>query len=106
MTDLLLMLTPGQLENGARVMAKHPRGTRCALRNGVQVTMPQLLTAARLLREAGPVICNGIHSDMSGWIDADRQDAERGILRFQVGILGQLFDIDAEGKVVAEQEAA
>ena len=66
--------------------------------NGVPVTAAQCKTAARILREAEPSVCNGIAAERPGFIEPE--DQEKGLLVFQMGILtGATYRIRPDGSI-------
>lgn len=91
-SEPLLMVTARQLLSATENM---PRAAR--LRNGVAVTRAQLQKAAEILRDGPQPVCNGIKSDMPGFIDREAQKGKS--LIFQVGILpSRMYRIDRVGR--------
>lgn len=68
-----------------------------ALLNGVVVTSAQLRKAGRILSDGPQSVCNGLRSNMPGFIDADAQTGKSLLL--QVGILpSRKYRIDKIGR--------
>lgn len=96
-TSNLLHVNSQQLDDAVKD-CKRPRKIP---RVGVTVSASQLRTAARLLREAEPTICNGQVSERPGFISAARQDDPK-VLLFEVGIIPSTdYRIDRRGRVLA-----
>lgn len=75
--------------------------THRALKNGVIVTPAQLDTAAKILRDAEPSICNGNVQERPGFIEPEQQDDDQQELIFVMGILpSATYRIDREGRVL------
>ena len=67
------------------------------LRNGVKVTPAQLRKTAQILSDGPQPFCNGIKSNMPGFIDRDAQTGQS--LVFKVGIIpSTTYRIDKLGR--------
>lgn len=78
----LLMVTAPQLFAAVEEMPN-----AATLRNGVEVTRAQLQRAAEILRDGPQPVCNGLKSDMPGFIDREQNRRRGRSLVFTVGIL-------------------
>lgn len=99
------MLVHSRLLDGyAQAMRRRKRGMwigPSALER-VYLTASQASTAARLLREAEPSICNGDVQERPGFIEPERQD-DPSVLVFSIGVLPSTeYRIDRRGRVRSE----
>lgn len=91
--DTVMMVTGPQLLRAADDLGELQTAR---LRNGVTVTHAQIRRASEILRNGPQPVCNGITSDMPGFIDAERQKPY--VLVLQVGILpSRCYEIDPSG---------
>lgn len=68
--------------------------------DGLRVYAAQCETAARLLREADPVVCNGLTEERPGWID--QQEENEDVLVLKIGIIpSTVHYIDKDGSLGA-----
>jgi hypothetical protein len=78
------------------------RGEPQVNKDGVRLYSAQCETAARLLRAAGPTICNGRTEERPGWIEPEDQGDDPDVLAFSIGIFAALdYKIDKDGEVLA-----
>ena len=92
-----MIVNSKQLDNAADEIGEGARKTK----EGVLVTAAQLRTAARILREAEPSVCNGLSAERPGFIEAEDQD-DPDVLVFQMGILtGASYRIRPDGSIDA-----
>lgn len=81
----MMLVNSKQLTDAAATVRKRKR-PQMIHAEGVVVTARQCETAARLLREAEPSICNGDVQERPGFIDRDQQ-SDPNVLAFTVGII-------------------
>lgn len=93
-----MLVNSKQLDDAAEEIIRRGR-SQVIPKVGKLVNAAQMRTAARLLREAQPSVCNGIKEERPGFIESEQPDPNT--LAFTVGILpSTTYRINRRGNVV------